>query len=58
MLHVYLLYTTFGQTDRSTVALIKYAYGVFIIIIFIQFIVMCTHLSVIKKRKKKKKKKK
>ena len=34
MLHVYLLYTTFGQIDRSTVVvLIKYAYlNVFIII--------------------------
>ena len=48
VLHVYLLYTTFGQIDRNTVVvLIKYAYlNVFIIII--QFIVMCTLLSVVK----------
>ena len=51
MLHVYLLYITFGQIDRNTVVvLIKYAYlNVFIIIIiFIQFIVMCTRLSIVK----------
>ena len=37
VLHVYLLYTTFGQTDRNTVVvLIKYAYlNVFIIIIIL-----------------------
>ena len=37
MLHVYLLYTTFGQTDRNTVVVLrKYAYlNVFIIIIIL-----------------------
>ena len=50
MLHVCLLYTTFSQNDRNTVVvLIKYAYlNVFIIIIFIQFIVMCKRLSIVK----------
>ena len=50
MLHVYLLYTTVSQIDRNTVVvLIKYAYlNVFIIIIIVQFIVMCTRLSIVK----------